>query len=263
MVFTASAAAESASTFNWPTLLVAVVAVVIAAASFMFTVARARQQTRESKAATFLVLQRALIEPEMQKGREVLNRPDVSAELFNGWKTSQIPQLRGGWDLAGRAMATLDVLALHAELGVIDQDVVVEEWGLVLRQLRPGFDAYRASREDGAEIWQHLEDLVAEAENQPPRGMLTPMSDTQVRARPQGHPDTSTIFVLGLLGLSGSVLFGACAWYFGNRLLAKYDAEPGRWRHRGWAQAGQIMGIIGTVLSVVVIAMIVVALVMR
>lgn len=79
--------------------------------------------------------------------------------------------------------------------------------------------------------------------------MSYPAVDTVRRA----HPDTSTIFVLGLLGLSGTVLFGACAWYFGDRLLRKYDAEPGRWEHRGWVEAGRILGMIGSGLSVFVV----------
>jgi hypothetical protein len=63
--------------------------------------------------------------------------------------------------------------------------------------------------------------------------------------RQVGHPDTSTIFVLGLLGLSGAFIFSGSARYFGNRLLAKYDAEPGRYGARGWVVAGRIMGMIG------------------
>lgn len=77
----------------------------------------------------------------------------------------------------------------------------------------------------------------------------------------RGHPDTSTIFVLGLLGLWGFFLFAGCAWYFGDRLLAKYDAEPGRWGHRGWVEAGRIMGIIGTGVSVLVLVLVVVVVV--
>ena len=76
------------------------------------------------------------------------------------------------------------------------------------------------------------------------------MSHVAVKpASRRGHPDTSTIFVLGLLSLSGTLIFGLSAWYFGNRLLAKYDAEPGRWGRRGWADAGRILGMIGTVVS--------------
>jgi predicted component of type VI protein secretion system len=55
------------------------------------------------------------------------------------------------------------------------------------------------------------------------------------------HPAKSTIFVLGLLGVSGSVPFAVCAWYFGNRLLRKHDAEPGRLGHRGWVETGRTL----------------------
>ncbi len=54
--------------------------------------------------------------------------------------------------------------------------------------------------------------------------------------------------MLGLLGILGGVIFGPCAWYFGDRLLAKYDAEPPRWGSRSLAQAGRTMGKIGTFL---------------
>lgn len=64
----------------------------------------------------------------------------------------------------------------------------------------------------------------------------------------RAHPDTSTIFVLGLLGILGGIIFAPLAWYFGNRLLKKYDDEPGRWGRREWAKAGVLMGKIGTFL---------------
>jgi hypothetical protein len=63
------------------------------------------------------------------------------------------------------------------------------------------------------------------------------------------HPDTSTIFVLGLLGLVFFPL-GIAAWYFGNRLLRVYDAEPGRWAHRSLVEAGRVLGMIGIGLGV-------------
>lgn len=74
------------------------------------------------------------------------------------------------------------------------------------------------------------------------------MSEMVYTTSGRAHPDTSTIFVLGLLGILGGVIFGPCAWYFGDRLLAKYDAEPHRWGSRSWAQAGRTMGKIGTFL---------------
>lgn len=75
------------------------------------------------------------------------------------------------------------------------------------------------------------------------------MSDFAVQDKPKlGHPDTSTIFVLGLLSLV-FFPFGLCAWYFGNRLLREYDAEPNRWGRRQWVEAGKIIGIVGLVLN--------------
>lgn len=82
-------------------------------------------------------------------------------------------------------------------------------------------------------------------------GMLLLMSQdafAPVFQADRAHPDTSTIFVMGLLGVVGGLIFGPLAWYFGNRLLAKYDAEPGRWGRRQWAKTGVILGKIGTFL---------------
>lgn len=59
------------------------------------------------------------------------------------------------------------------------------------------------------------------------------------------------MFVGGLLGLIGSLPASLLAWYFGNRLLAKYDAEPDRWGARGWAEAGIIMAKVGIVVFAV------------
>jgi hypothetical protein len=79
------------------------------------------------------------------------------------------------------------------------------------------------------------------------------MTEVVSVGRKRAHPDTSTIFVLGLLSLVLGIglIFGISAWYFGGRLLAKYDAEPGRWGYRGCVEAGRIMGIVGTVLGVI------------
>jgi hypothetical protein len=77
------------------------------------------------------------------------------------------------------------------------------------------------------------------------------MSNVAAVTNRRAHPDTSTIFVLGLLGLGGFFVLGGCAWYFGNRLLRTYDAEPGRWGHRRWVEAGRLLGMIGTAISAV------------
>ena len=61
---------------------------------------------------------------------------------------------------------------------------------------------------------------------------------------------------MGLLSLSGYLfVFGICAWYFGNRLLRKYDAEPDRWAHRQLVVIGRTMGMVGVGIAVVVYAL--------
>jgi hypothetical protein len=67
----------------------------------------------------------------------------------------------------------------------------------------------------------------------------------------QDAPGANTALVLGILGL---VVCGVCApfaWYYGNRALEQIDMSGGTLGGRGNAKAGQIMGIIGTILMAV------------
>jgi hypothetical protein len=60
--------------------------------------------------------------------------------------------------------------------------------------------------------------------------------------------------VLGIIGLVGLFVCGVLvvlspiAWYYGNRALEEIDMSGGTLGGRGNAKAGQILGIIGTVL---------------
>ncbi|WP_200958028.1 DUF4190 domain-containing protein [Nocardioides sp. Soil805] len=75
-------------------------------------------------------------------------------------------------------------------------------------------------------------------------------------AAPPPHPQATTALVLGLVSLIGlficifPVLAAPFAWRTGGRVVKEIDAQPGRWSGREQAQAGRIMGIIGTVLLV-------------
>lgn len=75
----------------------------------------------------------------------------------------------------------------------------------------------------------------------------------------KAHPDTSTIFVCGLLSFGFGPVMSVGNWYFGNRLLAKYDAEPERWTHRDLVVAGQWLGFAGGVAFVLWVLMLAVA----
>ncbi len=70
------------------------------------------------------------------------------------------------------------------------------------------------------------------------------------------HPSSTTALVLGLVSLIGffvcllPVLAAPFAWRTGSRVVKEIDAQPGRWSGREQAQAGRIMGMIGTGLLV-------------
>ena len=77
------------------------------------------------------------------------------------------------------------------------------------------------------------------------------------------HPSATTAMVLGISALGGMMLcvvplvLAPFAWMIGGRAVKEIDANPGRFSGRDQAQAGRIMGIIGTILLIIgVIALI-------
>jgi hypothetical protein len=67
------------------------------------------------------------------------------------------------------------------------------------------------------------------------------------------HPRATTALVLGILGIVVCQLLGPVAWWMGKKTLDEIDAGAGRVGGRGAAQAGYVMGIIGTVLLVLAV----------
>ena len=74
---------------------------------------------------------------------------------------------------------------------------------------------------------------------------------------PANHPSATTALVLALIGLVGIALCGGItlvlspfAWRMGARAVREIDANPGMYAGRDQANAGRIMGLIGTVLLV-------------
>ena len=64
---------------------------------------------------------------------------------------------------------------------------------------------------------------------------------------PPEHPKAMTAMVLGILGLFMCQLASPFAWSIGKRTVAEIDASGGRLGGRGQAQAGYVLGIVGTV----------------
>ncbi len=62
------------------------------------------------------------------------------------------------------------------------------------------------------------------------------------------HPRATTSLVLGILGIVLCQLVAPFAWSMGKKTLDEIDASQGQVGGRGAAQAGYILGIVGTVL---------------
>jgi uncharacterized membrane protein YjgN (DUF898 family) len=95
--------------------------------------------------------------------------------------------------------------------------------------------------------------------NQPP---YQPNQPYQPPYQPQyqvlpDHPQATTVLVLGILGLVLCGLIAPFAWAMGNRVLAEIDASRGMIGGRGSANAGRIMGIIGTALIILGVVLVV------
>lgn len=76
----------------------------------------------------------------------------------------------------------------------------------------------------------------------PPPGGYHPVPD---------HPQATTALVLGILGIVLCQVLGPIAWWMGKKARDEIDASGGALGGRGNAQAGYIMGIVGTVLLVI------------
>lgn len=83
----------------------------------------------------------------------------------------------------------------------------------------------------------------------PPPGYGQPPAHGQGGyAQPPDHPRATTSLILGILGVVLCQVIAPFAWSIGKSTVNEIDASGGRLGGRGTAQAGYIMGIVGTVL---------------
>ena len=78
------------------------------------------------------------------------------------------------------------------------------------------------------------------------------------------HPQATTALVLGIVGLASvavvcglGLVVSPFAWAMGRKAVREIDASGGAYSGRGAANAGFVMGVIGTVLLVLALALIV------
>jgi hypothetical protein len=95
---------------------------------------------------------------------------------------------------------------------------------------------------------------------QPPYGQPYPTYPVT----PPNHGGALASMIVGIVslvlacGYGVGLLASPVAWYLGSRSLREIDASQGRLGGRGMAQAGKIMGIIGTVLLGLLVVVVVV-----
>ncbi|MEV0544897.1 DUF4190 domain-containing protein [Nocardia salmonicida] len=83
--------------------------------------------------------------------------------------------------------------------------------------------------------------------------------------RPPEHPESTAVLILGILGLAMCGLCAPFAWVKGRKVVAEIDASGGQIGGRSQANAGYIMGIVGSCVlgvSILVVAGSVLLLVM-
>jgi len=86
-----------------------------------------------------------------------------------------------------------------------------------------------------------------------------PAPDRRITFQPPGptveHPQATLAFVLGLLSVLGLLILGPFGWVVGRRVIRQIDQDPRQFSNRGLAMAGMVLGIIGTVLMLLLVAL--------
>jgi hypothetical protein len=70
---------------------------------------------------------------------------------------------------------------------------------------------------------------------------------------PRDHPQTTTVLILGILGLAVCQVLGPFAWSMGNKALREIDSSNGQLGGRDTTNVGRILGIIATAILVLAV----------
>lgn len=74
------------------------------------------------------------------------------------------------------------------------------------------------------------------------------------------HPQSTVVFVLGLLSVIGFTILGPVAWLMGNSARKQVRERPEQYRAGGLLTAGWVMGIIGTAMMAFFVVYVVIAI---
>jgi uncharacterized membrane protein YjgN (DUF898 family) len=87
--------------------------------------------------------------------------------------------------------------------------------------------------------------------------MTQPPMQAQPYSLPPNHPQATTALVLGILGLVVCGVIAPFAWSIGRDAVQEIDASGGQWGGRSEANAGRLLGMIGTILLLAGLAMLI------
>ncbi|MEV6277334.1 DUF4190 domain-containing protein [Nocardia sp. NPDC051832] len=76
----------------------------------------------------------------------------------------------------------------------------------------------------------------------------------------QEHPQSTLVLILGILGVTLCGLCAPFAWFMGKKAMDEIDASGGAMGGRGKAQAGFILGIIGSALIALSLVFVIIAI---
>lgn len=102
----------------------------------------------------------------------------------------------------------------------------------------------------------------------PPPGGYPPPSGYGPYPVPPKHPQATTSMVLGIVAVAGGLmcwvplLISPAAWIIGAKAVKEIDASRGAQSGRSEAVAGKVLGIIGTVLLALAIAVVILLIVL-
>lgn len=97
-------------------------------------------------------------------------------------------------------------------------------------------------------------------EQYPPGNTPNPYGGQPYGVAPQEHPQATTVFVLGIVG----IFVGICApiaWYLGNKTLAEIAASGRQYSNEQQIKTGRILGKVFTIIYIVFIVLYIIALI--
>lgn len=68
------------------------------------------------------------------------------------------------------------------------------------------------------------------------------------------HPQGTTVLILGILGIVACQILAPFAWSMGNKALEEVDRDPLRYSNRSLVNTGRILGLVGTVILGIYVA---------